>query len=296
VIAVVATVLCATTLTTWHTAQPALGRRNKPAAEEPLPTPPLSSVSEPPRPNNVSTPPPNSVSASAASPESNSWAGWINSMFAGSSAGSAADIPAVAVGAWRAGDPWPGGVACDSGKLTDAFHMKPDIGCEPNCEQCQMVCLPSAFTGPFKNHGGELGSNCFERGCSEYAGEGSRSGVKFYMYNCDLELQRQWKAMNSMSLDQAKLNLEECIAACKKKDKSCILTCEVTHKDVSGELPASRAKRAASRTRARNSGAEDGLKGGHWPHRARLPGAPALTATRAPRVRRRWRASRSRSR
>lgn len=152
-------------------------------------------------------------------------------------------LSAVNVGPWKEGDPWPGGYKCTSGQ-SDAFHMKPDKGCEPNCEQCQMVCIPSAFLGPFQNHGGELGGNCFERGCLQPAGEGKQSGVTFYMYDCDPVLQKKWKAISGMTADSAKKNLEQCLAECKKKDKACELKCQATHKEEVAQL--AMAKKAAS--------------------------------------------------
>jgi hypothetical protein len=214
-VAVVATVVCAVKLTVRqgaHAAPPGL-RRNRAAAAEPEPLP--ITPDEP------------------ASQETWTWTGWMNSMFGGGSGiDAAADAPGVAVGSWQPGDPWPGGVTCQENKLQDAFHMKPDKGCEPNCDQCQMVCLPSAYANPFQNHGGEFGSNCFERGCDVYAGEGSKMGVTFYMYECNPELQQQWKASNHMTDAQVQKNLQQCLAECKKKDKQCTLACEVTHKEV----------------------------------------------------------------
>lgn len=162
-----------------------------------------------------------------------SWMSSWNSFLGNAMGGGQPEPIGVSVGDWKPGDPWPGGVECASGKLTDAFHMKPDKGCEPSCTQCQMVCLPSAFVGPFKNHGGELGSNCFERGCSQYKGSGSRSGVTFYMYDCDPALQQQWAEANAqLTHEQVEQRLEECLAECSRRDKQCQLACEATHKEV----------------------------------------------------------------
>lgn len=135
----------------------------------------------------------------------------------------------TSVGPWKAGDPWPGGYECTKGQ-SDAFHMKPDKGCEPDCEQCQMVCIPSAFLGPFKNHGGEVGGNCFERGCLQPAGEGKRSGVTYFMFDCDKALLQEWtekqKAASESPEVVAETNRTTCIAKCSKRDKDCLKDCE----------------------------------------------------------------------
>jgi len=219
-LAIAATLVCGVALNAWRTrAEPLPSAMRRHSRAEAVPTP----VPAPPE------VPPEQAQEQA------SWASSWMSSWNPFSSGNTAELQMVGhpVGTWRPGDPWPGGVECASGKLADAFHMKPDRGCEPNCEQCQMVCLPSAFVGPFKNHGGEIGSNCFERGCSKYVGDGSRSGVQFFMFDCDPALQKEWAETNAvMTEDEVHQKLTECLAMCKSRDQACKLTCEATHKDV----------------------------------------------------------------
>lgn len=187
-----------------------------------------------------------------------------------------------AVGPWKAGDPWPGGVVCPNGKLTDAFHLKPEVDCEPNCVECTMVCLPSAYVGPFEKRGGQLGSSCFERGCTAYKGSGSQMGVSFHTYACDPALQAEWYEKNApLSEEGAKQNLAECLAACRRRDKPCRLQCEADHKDVRGDRARARPwphRLAPGRKRARLLAASRSASAAPTPSPPLPPLSPPFTA------------------